>query len=233
MPGPVIRFVKVVKNYGGLRPLRLADLTVDSSERIVLGGIDALAAEAFVNLVTGAALPDEGVVEVAGTPTAAIADGDAWLASLDRFGIVSDRAVLLEGSTFLQNLALPLTLEIDAIQPEIKRRVETLAAEAGLPVERLPAQIATATPEERMRAQLARALALDPAILLLEHPSAKLPREAAAPFGRDLAAIIVRRRITALAISEDADFAKPFASRWLKVDGATGAVNPAKRKWLF
>lgn len=233
MADPVIRFHKVVKGYGGLRPLRLADLAVARGERIALGGVDATAAEALVNLITGAALPDEGTVEVAGTSTASIADGDAWLASLDRFGIVSERAVLLEGSTFLQNLALPLTLEIDAIQPDIKRRVEALASEAGLALDRLGAGMATASPEERMRTQLARALAVDPAILLLEHPSARLARNAAAPFGRDLASIVSRRGITALAITEDADFAQPFSSRWVRVDGATGAVKPAKKKWLF
>ena len=228
----MIRLAGIVKGYGGLRPLRIAELEVASGERLALAGVDAVAAEAFVNLITGAVLPEEGRVEVAGRDTASIADANAWLASLDRFGIVSERAVLLEASTFLQNLALPLTLEIDAIAPDVKRRVEALATEVGLALDRLGSQVATAEPEERMRAQVARALALEPAILLLEHPSAKLPRDAAAPFGRDLAAIIERRGITALALTEDADFARPFASRWMRVDGASGALKPAKR-WLF
>jgi ABC-type lipoprotein export system ATPase subunit len=146
---------------------------------------------------------------------------------------VSDRAVLLESSTFLQNLALPLTLEIDAIAPDVKRKVEALAREAGLAVERLGTQVAAASPEERVRAQVARALALDPAIVLLEHPSARLPREAAAPLGRELGAVIERRGITALAVTGDAEFAKPFASRWLTVNGGTGAVASARKKWSF
>lgn len=233
MPDAIIHLAGVVKNYGGLRPLRIAELAIAPGERVALGGVDAVAAEALVNLVTGAVLPEQGHVDVDGRDTASIADGDAWLASLDRFGIVSERSVLLEGSTFLQNLALPLTLEIDAIPPETRRRVEALAAEAGLSPARLTAQVATATPEERIRTQLARALALDPAILLLEHPSAKLPRDAAAPLGRDLAAVIARRGITALAITEDSEFAKPFASRWVRLAGATGAVKPARKKWLL
>jgi ABC-type lipoprotein export system ATPase subunit len=233
MADAAIRLLGVVKNYGGLRPLRIADLAIAAGERVAVGGVDALAAEALVNLVTGAALPEEGRVEVEGRDTAGIADGDEWLASLDRFGIVSERAVLLENSTFLQNLALPITLEIDAISSDIKRRVEGLAAEAGLSLDRLAAQVSTASAEERTRAQLARALALDPAILLLEHPSARLPRDAAAPFGRDLAGVIDRRGMTAVAITEDAAFAKPFATRWVRVDGATGALKPARKKWLL
>jgi ABC-type lipoprotein export system ATPase subunit len=227
----VIALAGVVKDYRGLRPLRVADLAIQKGERVALGGVDAFAAEALVNLVTGAALPDEGSVNVMGTPTAAIADGDAWLASLDRFGIVTERAVMLEGSTFLQNLALPLSLEIDAIPVEVKRRVEALAAEAGLPVERLGARVGEGSPDERLRAQVARALALDPAVLLLEHPSAALPRERVDRFARDLGALVERRGITALAVTEDAEFAKPFATRWLTVKPATGEVVPARSKW--
>lgn len=233
MAGVLIHLAGIVKNYGGLRPLRVAELAIAAGERVALGGVDAVGAEALVNLLTGAVLPDEGRVEIAGRDTAAIPDADAWLASLDRFGIVSERAVLLEASTVLQNLSLPLTLEIDAIPPDVKRRVEALAAEAGISLERLDAQVSTVSPEERIRVQVARALALDPTVLLLEHPSATLPREAAAPFGRDLAAVIGRRRITALAITEDAAFSAAFASRWVRLASATGAVKPARKNWLF
>lgn len=233
MAGEVIAFSGVVKNYGGLRPLRLGELTIATGERVALGGVDAGGAETLVNLVTGAVLPDQGQVTVMGTNTAAIADGDQWLASLERFGIVSPRAAMLDGATFLQNLALPLTIAIDAIDPETKRRVEALATEAGLSLDRLGAPLGTASPEERLRAQLARALAFDPALLLLEHPTAPLPRNRAAPLGRDLAALVTRRGVTALAITEDADFSRPFASRWLNVKPATGEIVAAKRGWFF
>ena len=53
-----------------------------------------------------------------GQRTADIANGDAWLDLLERFGIVSPRGVLLEGSTLLQNLAMPFTLAIDPVSDE-------------------------------------------------------------------------------------------------------------------
>ena len=230
---PALAFAGVVKDYRGLRPLRLSGLEVATGERVALGGFDAAGAEALVNLITGAALPDQGSVVVLGQDTAAIADGDAWLASLDRFGIVSDRAVMLESATFLQNLALPLSLEIDAIAPDVKRRAEALAAETGLAADRLSARVQEGSAEERARAQVARAMALDPAILLLEHPSANVPRDAVARFASDLAALVNRRRITALAITEDAAFAKPFATRWVRANPATGEVTAANKRWLW
>ena len=106
---PAIQIAQVVRNYGSLRPLRIAALAVAPGERVALTGLDAGAAEVLVNLVTGAALPDEGEVRVFGRATSEIASGDEWLASLERFGIVSPRAVLIEGATVLQNLAMPFT----------------------------------------------------------------------------------------------------------------------------
>jgi len=124
---PVVEMRGVVKKYNALRPLRIAQLAIASGGRVALSGIDAPGAEVMLNLVTGASLPDEGEVRVFGQSTAAVANGDEWLASLDRFGIVSERAVLLEGATLTQNLALPFALEIDPVPPETVQRVELLA----------------------------------------------------------------------------------------------------------
>ena len=93
----IIEMTAVRKNYGGLRPLRIQALAVAAGERVAIAGIDAVGAELVVNLVTGASLPDEGEVRVFGARTQDLADGDEWLSSLDRFGIVTDRAVILEG----------------------------------------------------------------------------------------------------------------------------------------
>ena len=122
----------IVKNYNALRPLRIAELSIAPGGRIAVAGIDAPGAEVMLNLVTGASLPDEGEVRVFGRNTADVSDGDEWLASLDRFGIVSERAVLLEGATLAQNLALPFALEIDPVPPETLARVECWPTNATL-----------------------------------------------------------------------------------------------------
>jgi ABC-type lipoprotein export system ATPase subunit len=138
---------------------------------------------------------------------------------------------MLDGSTLLQNLVLPLSLDIDAIAPEVKRRAESLAEDVGLKLERLGVRAGEATLDERLRAQVARALALDPQIVLLEHPSAMLPRDKVDAFAHDIARVFERRGLTALAVTEDAAFAGPFATRWLTVKPATGEVVPARARW--
>ena len=76
-----------------------------------------------MNLVTGYSLPDHGEVRVLGRPTSAIVNGDEWLASLDRFGIIRARRVLLEGATLEQNIAMVFTLEIEPVPPDTAVRV--------------------------------------------------------------------------------------------------------------
>ena len=99
---------------------------------MALLGLDASAAEIFVNLVTGAVLPDEGEVSSFGRNTSAIADSADWLTMLDRFGVVSDRVVLLDSMTVEQNLAVPFTLSIDPVDEQVLSDVRRLAEEVRL-----------------------------------------------------------------------------------------------------
>jgi ABC-type lipoprotein export system ATPase subunit len=230
----VVHFERVVKNYAGLRPLRVASLEIQPGERVALGGLDAGAAEVFVNLVTGATLPDEGEVRTFGRSTREINSGDAWLASLDRFGIVSPRAVMLEGATLEQNLAMPFTLEIDPVPAAIVAKVRDLAAACGIDHTMLTQRIATVSPIVRVRAHLARAVALDPSILLLEHPTANIGGQDPAALGRDVEAVADPRHLTVIAVTMDEEFAQNVAHRPLSLNPVTGALVPWKkrRRWL-
>jgi len=226
---PVLQIANVRKNYQGLRPLRVRELVVMPNEQVAVSGLDAAGAEVLVNLVTGASVPDEGEVRVLGHRTADVANGDEWLASLDRFGIVSPRAVLLDAVSVLQNLAMPFTLQIDPIPPDISDRVLALAAETGIPSKDLNGPVAGLSNDLRMRVHLARAVALDPALLILEHPTATLARDDARPFGRTVQSMARARGLTTLIISEDTAFSEAAASRRLRLNGASGELKPARR----
>ena len=91
-----------------------------------------LAAETFVHLVTGATLPDEGDVTMFGQNTRAITDGDAWLKSLDRVGMITARGILIEAFSLLQNIAMSFTLDVDPIDPRIVPQAGALARDVGI-----------------------------------------------------------------------------------------------------
>src|SRR4051812_18361465 len=117
----------VEKQYGALRPLRVRDLRIESGSRATLIGLDLPAAEIFVNLITGATLPDKGDVITFGQPTSEIVESDVWLTFVEQFGFVSDRIALLDAMTVAQNLAIPFSLEIDPVPPDVLARVKALA----------------------------------------------------------------------------------------------------------
>lgn len=230
---PVLRIVDVEKRYHALRPLRLAGLEVARGERVAIVGVDGGMAEVIVSLVTGAGLPDRGEVRVLGQSTNDIAGGDDWLASLDRFGIVSDRAVLLEGATIAQNLAMPFTLQVDPMPPEVASRVATLAAECGIADAWLSRFVGDAPADVRVRTHLARAVALDPSLLILEHATAGLPGPSALDFALDVVRVTESRALTTLVLTLDESFATRVAHRALKLRPADGSlVAIGKRRWF-
>jgi len=172
---------------------------------------------------------------VFGRSTTSITAVDDWVTELDRFGLISTRAVLVDQFTAEQNLALPLTLEIDPLSEVIRTEVNQLASEAGLSAEELSLQTAALTPTAQLRLRIGRALALRPRVLLAEHPNALLPREESSRFASDLARITKQRGIAALVMTADPAFARAVTGRVLELQPATGALLEKRfglRRWF-
>jgi phospholipid/cholesterol/gamma-HCH transport system ATP-binding protein len=220
----------LVKNYHGLRPLRVRELQVRAGALVAIAGLDAAAAEVFVNILNGAILPDEGEVRLFGRLTREIRDEAEWFALLNRIGIVTSRAVLLEGSSVRQNLALPFTLDIDDLPGDIERQLVGLADLVGIPREILDSAAGSLPAHARMRIRLARALAMNPALLLLEHPTAAVERDAVVSLADTVRDVATARRLTLIAITEDALLADRVAQTTLTLRAGTGRLV-RRREW--
>jgi ABC-type lipoprotein export system ATPase subunit len=72
---------------------------------------------------------------------------------------------------------------------------------------------------------------LDPRLLLLEHPTATLPREDVKAFGEAVRTLVQARGITMLALTEDDEFADIVATERYKLQPGTGTLAPVKRRW--
>ena len=222
------------KDYQSLRPLRLSRLTVNPGDIITVGGLDATAAETLVHLITGAALPDEGDVTLFGQNTRTITDGPAWLNQLDALGMITVRGVVIEAFSVLQNIAMSYTLDVDPIDPRVVPQAGALARDVGIDAAMFDVPAGKAGPDVQMRVHLARALALGPKMLVAEHPSATLPRDAVAAFGADLVKTATSRNLALLAITADDVFAKAIGGQRLELVPATGELRaPGLFKKLF
>jgi len=236
---PVLQLSKVSKGYHALRPLRIEALTIAAGEHVAVEGIDQPAAEVLINLVTGATIPDQGEVRIFGHLTSSISDSDEWLAVVDRFGIVSERAVLLEAFSVVQNLAIPFSLDVEPLDAGLRDRAIALAREVGLQEGDWDRRLADLGGPSRLRVRLARALALDPAIIVFEHPSASLARGEAVAAGRELRRVIERRRLpdgqapASLTLTADLELAGAIATRVLSLDPASGRLSDRRRRGWF
>ena len=234
MTAPLLTVSGLVKDYLALRPLRIRSLTLTSGDIVSLSGLDAIAAETLVHLVTGATLPDSGDIVLFGQNTRVITDGGAWLKSLDGVGMVTSRGIVIEMFSVLQNIALSYTLEVDPIDPQVLPKAVALAREVGLADETFEMPAGRTRPDTHMRIHLARALALGPRMLMAEHPSASLPRETVSAFGADLARLARSRGLALLALTADDELAKAIGGRRLELVAATGELRlPGLLKRFF
>jgi putative ABC transport system ATP-binding protein len=229
----LVQLRSVVKDFRGLRPLRIDTLDVREGQRLALVGVDQMMAEVLVDLITAAIAPDTGDVVVFGQSTKDIADRDGWLTTLDQFGLLTERAVLLDQLTVEQNLALPFSLALDELSPEVRARVKGLAAEIGLE-DKLIEQTASLSPALRLRVRLGRALALNPRVLLAEHPNATLSEAEQPVFAADLARIVKARNAACLVLTANDRFARAAADDVFVLQLATGTLKLSSgwRRWF-
>jgi ABC-type glutathione transport system ATPase component len=229
----LVRLRGVSKDYRSLRPLRIAALDLAPGRTLALLGFDQMMAEIFVDLITGAILPDSGEIIAFGKPTSSIGGPDAWLTTLAQFGLFTDRAVLVEQFTVEHNLALPLSLTVNDMSPEVRARVAALATEVGLARE-LQRQAGVLAPGQRARIRLGRAIALAPKVLVAEHPNATLSEQDALALATDISQIVAQRGIASVVLTADHAFARAVAKEVLVLEPATGVLKPASawRRWF-
>jgi ABC-type transporter Mla maintaining outer membrane lipid asymmetry ATPase subunit MlaF len=226
---PVLEIDNIVKPFGGLRPLRLQRLVVQPGERVGVAGVDQTMAEVFVNLVTGATLPEQGTIRLAGRATSDIADSADWLATVDRFGIVSERVVLLDQFTLAQNIGMSLTLDLEPLAADVRSQVDGLGGEVGLSSEELNRRAGDVGAALRLRTRLARAIVTEPSMLLVEHPSVNLTPQEMASVGADVARLSQTRGLAVVVLSATPDHGRALVERMLILNAATGALTEENR----
>ena len=230
-PASVLDIIGLEKAYGALRPLRMQSLHVSAGSLVAVTGLDAAAAEMFTNLATGAILPDRGEVRLFGQSTAVVTQADDWLNLLDRVGIVTDRAVLLDSYTVAQNLAMPLSLAVDPLSRELARAAAELAFDVGLEPAALERPVASISALDKLRVRFGRALALSPALLIMEHPTATLERHDSATFAADVRRVVGSRGLAGVAITADRSFAEAAASDVRELRAADGVLVQRAGAW--
>jgi len=210
----------LAKSFRGQPVLRGIDLEVAPGEMLVLMGPSGSGKSVFLRHLIGLETPDSGEV---------LLDGEApseELRSRLRLAMVFQSGGLLNSLTVAQNVGLYLSEHRLASPAEIERIVmEKLALVRLAPdaAGKLPAELSGGM---RRRAAIARALTMEPQLILVDEPTAELDPLVALAIGREIVSLNRRTRATTIVVTHDRDLAFGIAHRIaFLVDGKIAAVG--------
>jgi phospholipid/cholesterol/gamma-HCH transport system ATP-binding protein len=160
------------KSFGSQIVLDGMDLTVKSGETLAMLGRSGTGKSVLLKLIIGLQQPDSGSIcideqEIVGLPI------DAMNQLRKKMGFLFQHAALYDSLTVEQNIAFPLKRHTKMTENEQTNRVKELLAGVGMEAElkKMPSELSGGM---QKRVGLARALALEPGILLLDEPTAGL-----------------------------------------------------------
>ncbi|MAW88050.1 MAG: ABC transporter [Phyllobacteriaceae bacterium] len=215
---PALRFTGAGQIFetasGALEALRGVDMTVNRHEFVAVLGPSGCGKSTLLRLTAGLLTPTSGKVEVFGLPVSG---------PRDDVGIVFQKPTLLPWATIEDNVVFPIRHKHGRVGVEDRARARDLLAMAGLKgfERRLPSELSGGM---QQRVGIARALLLDPDILLMDEPFSALDALTREEMGFELLRIWQDRPKTVLFITHSISEAVLLADRVLVMSERPGRI---------
>jgi phospholipid/cholesterol/gamma-HCH transport system ATP-binding protein len=209
---PVIAVEDLHKSFGAQRVLNGISLTVKRGETLAVLGRSGTGKSVLLRLIIGLQRPDSGSVRIHGQDIAGLTL-DQMGDIRKKMGFLFQHAALYDSLTVEQNVAFPLQHhKKNMSKAERADRVKELLAEVGMedPVKKMPSEISGGM---QKRVGLARALALEPEILLLDEPTAGLDPISSAEIDDLVLKLQQEHHMASVVVTHDLHSAKTIADR--------------------
>jgi phospholipid/cholesterol/gamma-HCH transport system ATP-binding protein len=209
---PLVRIDRLGVDFGHLVVLRDLSLSIARGEMLAVIGESGCGKTVLLKTIIGLLQPTRGKVFFDGQDLAEL-DERAITRQRIRFGFLFQQAALFDSMTIAQNVAFPLRQHTRKSPLEIQQIVLARLAEVGLPEDVLSRKPAELSGGMRKRVGLARALAMEPEIMLFDEPTTGLD-----PIMGDVIneLIISTRRqhpVTSVVVTHDMRTARKVANR--------------------
>jgi phospholipid/cholesterol/gamma-HCH transport system ATP-binding protein len=168
----MIKVIDLHKTFGRQRVLRGVNLELEAGKITTIIGGSGSGKTVLLKHLNGLLMPDRGSILVDGTDIAKL--GQRELNTIrQKFGVLFQGAALLDSMTIYDNVAFPLREKTRLGPSEIKRKVEERLEQVGLSGMgyKYPAEVSGGM---KKRAGLARALVMQPEIILFDEPTTGL-----------------------------------------------------------
>ncbi len=197
----MLKLIGVTKTLGGQQVLRGVDLAVPEGKLTTIIGRSGEGKSVLLKHMIGLLQPDSGEVWVDNVEISRLR-GHALNEVRKRFAMLFQGAALFDSLTVFENVAFPLREKLRLQGPEVTNRVEEKLDQVGLTGmgHKFPAELSGGM---RKRAGLARALVMQPEIMLFDEPTTGLDPLMAKSI-HDLITSMQRRfRFTAVMVSHE------------------------------
>jgi phospholipid/cholesterol/gamma-HCH transport system ATP-binding protein len=204
----------VSKSFGDRQVLQDINLSVAPGEAICIVGRSGTGKSVTLKLIIALIKPDAGHIWIDGEDITRLEDNE--LSRVRRkMGFLFQNAALFDFLTLYDNLALPLRRLTRKSDQEIDEIIDRVLHQVGLGGDRdkMPLELSGGM---KKRAGLARALVLEPEILMVDEPSSGLDRITASEI--DDLLIEQKRRTTMIIVTHDVHGARRIGDRFAVLD---------------
>ena len=215
--GTAIAFEQVERGFDDRKILDQVSFTVARGEAVCILGRSGTGKSVTLKLMIGLLKADAGKVLVTGEDMSVLEE-DGLAKVRRKMGYLFQSAALFDSFTLNQNLAMPLhRLAPNKSPEEIKRAVEETLGEVGLGKDgnKMPSALSGGM---QKRAGLARALVLQPEILLVDEPASGLDRITASEIDDLLMKVKTERHTTMVIVTHDIHGARKIADKFAVLD---------------
>ncbi len=215
---PAIAFQSVSKGFDGRTVLDDLSFEVNPGEALCVLGRSGTGKSVMLKLMIGLMKADSGKALVNGCDMGA-SDAEELTKARRHMGYMFQNAALLDRFNLHDNLALPLRRLMKMKSPEeIEQSVQRALQQVGLEKEgrKMPATLSGGM---QKRAGLARALALEPEILLVDEPHSALDRLTAQEITDLLRRVKTEQHTTMVIVTHDIHGARQLADKMTVLDG--------------